>query len=55
MVTAADPGPKQLHRARRKLSTVTACSSVLSPVPPPTAAHNHDIEASAAQLDLGEW
>jgi len=43
-IAATDPGPKQLGRARRKLSTVTACST--HPV--------EDTEAAAAQLDLGE-
>ncbi|KAG9250710.1 uncharacterized protein F5Z01DRAFT_343966 [Emericellopsis atlantica] len=43
-LSAVDPGPKQLGRARRKLSTVTACST--HPV--------EDTEAAAAQLDLGE-
>lgn len=57
----ADPGPEQLLRARRKLSTVTACSSIVAP-PVMSAAsgggsdnHNHDVEATAAQLELGEW
>ncbi|KAI6784698.1 uncharacterized protein J7T54_007791 [Emericellopsis cladophorae] len=43
-IAATDPGPKELGRARRKLSTVTACST--HPV--------EDTEAAAAQLDLGE-
>lgn len=54
---ASEPGAKQLDRARRKLSTVTACSSA------PTAGvgggggsgEDHDVEHSAAQLELGEW
>jgi hypothetical protein len=76
---AADPGPKDLYRARRKLSTVTTFSVVNdeeSPddhsyrrpwwllgftLPGSASSKGHkrqqkrDVEAGAAQLDLGEW
>ncbi|KFH42118.1 hypothetical protein ACRE_071480 [Hapsidospora chrysogenum ATCC 11550] len=58
---AAEPAPKQLLRARRKLSTVAAYSSVSagparSPAPGAKGgdAAARDVEATAAQLELGE-
>lgn len=59
-LNAADPGPKQLQRAQRKLSTVTACSTIGSPTTLDRSSSackdaNDDVEATAAQLELGEW
>lgn len=59
-MNAAEPGPKQLQRAQRKLSTVTACSTLRGPPNPDrNASHGKpegdDVEATAAQLEMGEW
>lgn len=61
-LNAAEPGPKQLQRAQRKLSTVTACSTLRGPPNPDRNAtgsrgkpEGDDVEATAAQLEMGEW
>lgn len=59
-LNAAEPCPKQLQRAQRKLSTVTACSTIVSQTTvdrsrSQSKANNDDVEATAAQLELGEW
>jgi len=52
---AAEPAPKQLLRARRKLSTVAAFSRpVMSPAPREDDAGGRDVEGTAAHLELGE-
>jgi len=60
-LNAAEPGPKQLQRAQRKLSTVTACSTLRGPPNPDRNAtgsrgkpEGDDVEATAAQLEMGE-
>lgn len=61
-----DPGPKDLIRARRKLSTVTACSTVSGPgsggVHPSSERGHHeqgeggrDVEPDATQCSTEEW
>lgn len=59
-LNAAEPGPKQLQRAQRKLSTVTACSTIgtssnLDRSSSNCKTEHDDVEATAAQLELGEW
>ena len=49
---AVDPGPKQLLRARRKLSTVTAMSTMTRDT---RDTCSPDVEATAAQIELREW
>lgn len=47
-----NPQPDQLDRARRKLSTVTTCSSAAQRSTP---SEDADIEAVASASELGEW
>jgi hypothetical protein len=54
LVNPADLGPKDLNRARRKLSTVTACSTAAASVRPDSMVRTPDLETGLFNLEMDE-